>query len=305
LWVVLSFCPSADDLLLTILSLTFSEGPLPTESGGVVGLVRLRDYYNFLAGKEGRIRSGLFEFNVRDYQGSTEVNAAIKETLLSPDQGEFWWLNNGITIVCARMNSTSKTITLEDPQIVNGLQTSSEIHQYFRTGAGNEDARSVLVRIIEPTDEISRDRIIKATNSQTSIQIASLRATDPFQRDLEQYFLSTGLYYDRRKNFYKNQGKPKARIVSIQTVAQAYIAIVLGQPDNARARPSSLLKDDDRYREVFNTNHPLEAYLTAFKIFQLVDTYVKTPSANIASERRINVKIPPCHDGYCRCARDR
>jgi hypothetical protein len=40
----------------------------------------------------------MLEPNVRDYQGANNpVNREIRQTLQSPDNKEFWWLNNGIT----------------------------------------------------------------------------------------------------------------------------------------------------------------------------------------------------------------
>jgi hypothetical protein len=255
-----------------------------------VGTVRLADYFKFISADGKKIRSGLFEFNVRDYQGRTEVNNAIRDTLALNEGGDFWWLNNGITIVCKRMNSSSKTVMLDDPQVVNGLQTSSEVFEYCRSGGDRDEKRSVLVRIIEPEDDFVRDRIIKATNSQTSIPGASLRATDPFQRDIEDYFLTNGYFYDRRKNLYKNQGKPINRIVGIPLLAQAVMAIVLSQPDNARARPTSLLNDDDGYREVFNPTYPLDTFLNCVRILHRVDEYLKDPSSGVGRDQRNNVR---------------
>ena len=116
-----------------------------------------------------------------------------------------------------------------------------------KPGAADAGTRSVLVRVIVPQEEDSRDRIIKATNSQTSIPRASLRATDKIHRDIEDYLTPRGIYYDRRKNYYKNQGKPVKKIVSIPYLAQAVLACGLRDPANARARPSSLLKNDETY----------------------------------------------------------
>ena len=56
-------------------------------------------------------------------------------------------------------------------------------------------------------DAPTRDQVIRATNRQTAVSDASLRATDDVQRQIENYFLTKGWYYDRRKNFYKNEGK--------------------------------------------------------------------------------------------------
>ena len=171
--------------------------------------------------RAGQLRRNLFESNVRDYQGSTAVNGEISQSLRVNAGEDFWWLNNGITIIAAKATQSGKTLTFEDPQIVNGLQTSTEIFQYFSEADTESDERNVLVRIIVPTKAESRDRVIKATNSQTSIPPASLRATDKIHRDIEEYLRPFGLYYDRRKNYHKNEGRPLEKIVSIPLMAQS------------------------------------------------------------------------------------
>ena len=65
------------------------------------------------------------------------------------------------------------------------------------------ESRNVLVRIIVPESEEARDNIIFATNNQTNIPKSSLRVTDTIHLQIEMYFKSRGLYYDRRKNYYK------------------------------------------------------------------------------------------------------
>jgi AIPR protein len=93
--------------------------------------------------------------------------------------------------------------------------------------------------VIVPEDPTSRDRVIKATNSQTSIPPASLRATDKIHRDIEEYLKPMGLYYDRRKNFYKNEGLQVDKIVGMPYLAQAVMAIALRRPtmlDRVRRR---------------------------------------------------------------------
>jgi hypothetical protein len=74
---------------------------------------------------------------VRDYQGDVEVNREIRDALENPGNEEFWWLNNGITILASKANYAQGDLVLDDPQIVNGLQTSIEIFEYFRREASN------------------------------------------------------------------------------------------------------------------------------------------------------------------------
>jgi hypothetical protein len=259
--------------------------------GGVVALVKLREFAKFIRDEKGDLRCSLFEANVRDYQGATQVNDEIRRTLADRWPEDFWWLNNGITIVAGRKPmQTGKTLTIEDPQIVNGLQTSREIFQYFKTANTDGEDREILVRVISPETPESRDRVIKATNSQNPISPASLRATDKIQRDIEQYLRSFGLYYDRRKNFYKNEGKPIDKIISIPAMAQALMAVVLQKPGTARARPSSLLKKDEDYESVFSSNFPIKVFRAAIELSRLAEAHLRT-DATLSPEDRVNLKF--------------
>src|SRR5690606_15589309 len=122
------------------------------------------------------------------------------------------------------------------------------------------EKRDILIRVIVPENEETRDRIIRATNSQTSIPKASLRATDHVHRQIELFLLDKGLYYDRRKNYYRNEGKKPHDIVSIPFLAQCLMSVLMQKPDFARARPSTLLNEDDSYQKVFHKNNSLETY---------------------------------------------
>ncbi len=261
-----------------------------TKSQGYLCLVSLEKYNEFITNEEGSLRKNIFEANIRDYQGKIEVNEGIEKTLTSKSAEDFWWLNNGITIIATKGTIVGKTITLEEPQIVNGLQTSTEIYKYFKSNPRTKDDRSILVRIIVTDDLASRDKIIKATNSQTAIPAASLHATDAVQRNIEDFFLSKGgLFYDRRKNFYKNQGNPRDKILSIPYLAQAVMAIVFCEPDNSRGKPSSLLKDDKDYERIFSNKYPVQLYWVCAKIMKQVDAYMKSSQANLPAEEKYNL----------------
>lgn len=277
----------------TTYQLTLAENPISAAGDvGYVCLVKLRDYFAFLRDDQGRLHKTIFEANVRDYQGSTQVNAEIHASLAAKDKEDFWWLNNGVTIVATKATTAGKSLTFEDPQIVNGLQTSTEVFGYFSSANTQGDERSILVRIIVPSssDPESRDRIIKATNSQTSIPEASLRATDSVHSNIEASLSPFGLYYDRRKNFYKNQGKPVEQIVSIALMAQAVMSIVLQRPDDARARPSSLLKKDGDYHAIFSNSFPLAMYRVCAQVVKRVDGYLRT-RIDLDAKDRTNIRF--------------
>ncbi|WP_406727907.1 AIPR family protein [Streptomyces sp. GD-15H] len=257
-----------------------------------VALVKLKDYYNLIVDENGRLRRHLFEWNVRDYQGNVSVNQEIRQSLTSSDSPEFWWLNNGVTLICSEATSTAKTYSLSNIQIVNGLQTSHEIFNSLRGGdAAEAEERMLLVRIIVTDDAATRDLVIRATNRQTAITDASLRATDEVQRNIEEYFLTQGWYYDRRKGFYKNDGKDPAKIVSIQFVGASITGMGLARPDKSRGKPSSLLKNDDDYRSVFNSSIDLEIYLWAAKLQRQVDNFLLSEAAEANVSQKSNLKF--------------
>jgi hypothetical protein len=255
-----------------------------TGENGYVLLARLDDYNRFLRNNETTVRHDLFESNVRDYQGTTEVNDDIGSTLKAASDVDFWWLNNGITVLASNATLVGDTVKVENPQIVNGLQTSSQIAKFFDEG-GADSRRLVMVKIVSSEDEAVRDQIIKATNSQNSVPRASLRATDKVQRDIEHALKMGGYFYDRRKNYYKNAGKPAAKIVSIPLLAQAMMTLLRGEPDNARARPSSLIKEDKVYNSLFSDDHPIDAYLVAADLVKRVEQALKSRTDLEARDR--------------------
>ena len=89
------------------------------------------------------------------------------------------------------------------------------------------------------TEPAKRDKIIRATNRQTSINNSSFRATEAIHREIEDYLLMMGFFYDRRKNAYKREGKSADKIIGIDRLAQAVLSILLQEPHTARARPTT------------------------------------------------------------------
>lgn len=262
-----------------------SKQVLYSDKNSCICLVKLKDFYKFIVDKAtNKINRHIFEANVRDYQGDSGVNKEIRETLQATEGDNFWWLNNGITILTNEITAKgNSSLILDSPEIVNGLQTSNEIYNYFSSIAPGElekESREVLLRIINPEHDKSRDKIIKATNSQTRIPTTALKATDPVHRDIEQYLYPKGLFYDRRKNFYKNEGKLQTQIVTIVELAQAMIAIKLQRPDDARARPSNIFANDDEYAKIFSYQIPLQLYNAVLLIMQKVVSFLASVSLN-------------------------
>lgn len=262
----------------TRVNLELADQPISLSENEYISLVKLGTYFRFITDENLLLRKQFFESNVRDYQGNNSVNSSIAKTLQGTDNEEFWWLNNGVTILSSDIKLiTNKSLQIVNPEIVNGLQTSREIYNYFsdKNDKIDNDKRTILVRVIRPKSEESRDNIIFSTNNQTSIPKSSLRVTDTIHLQIEMYFKNRGLYYDRRKNYYKNQKKKSIDIISVSFLAQCLISIILRKPDFARARPSTLLTEETTYKYLYEDNQDLEAYYKAAKIGRRVQNILK------------------------------
>jgi hypothetical protein len=270
-----------------VFRLRISENPLSTTEQVFIALTNLSEYYKFITDEDGKLIKHIFESNVRDYQGKTNVNNEIQDTLKKPGNEEFWWLNNGVTILASAASAPGgKELVIHNPEIVNGLQTSNEIFRFFSQNKEkiDTDKRDVLVRVIVPENEETRDKIIRATNSQTPIPKASLRATDQVHRQIEDYLKPRGLFYDRRKNYYKNEGKKPKDIISVPFMSQCLMSSLMQKPDFARARPSTLLDDDKSYNKLFHKNNELNAYYLLALWGRNIETALKEEKKYTATE---------------------
>ncbi|MGO5477276.1 AIPR family protein [Catenibacterium mitsuokai] len=269
-------------------NLKFADIPISPNQKNYIALVDLKSYFNFIVNDEGDVRKSFFDSNVRDYQGKNNVNSSISETLHRADDNDFWWLNNGVTVLASEATLVNnRELQIVNPEIVNGLQTSMEIYNYFSENreALESEKRSILLRIIVPDNEESRDQIIFATNNQTNIPKATLRVTDPIHLQIEMYFKSRGLFYDRRKNYYKNQGRKPAEIVGVSFLAQCLITIFLKKPDYARARPSTLLNDEKTYKELYEKNNDLEVFYRVALLGKKIQKNVRSGSDYSSAEK--------------------
>ena len=264
------------------LNLYFTENPMSIcykeNQIGYIGTVNLSNFLSFLLSENNKLRENIFESNIRHFQGNVEVNRGIKNTILNDFQSDFWWLNNGITIIASNASIIGKKLVLNDVQIVNGLQTSFIIADHYKKLS--HDNRSILVKVIINKDKDTIEKIISATNKQNPISATLLRATEEIQRNIEIFFLQNKYFYDSRKNFYKNQKKPAKKIFSMQFAAQSIESIMNFDPASARAKPTFLCKDEKTYNRIFNTDTDYRVYLNCCLIVREISNYIKYEISN-------------------------
>ena len=274
------YIDKVDDELILKYKSQISSNADENDNKGYITTVNIKDYFNFVT-KDNKVVESLLESNVRHFQGNVSVNKGIKNTLLNDKDMQFWWLNNGITILVSDIIPLpDNQLKLKKPQVVNGLQTTFCIAEYFKNNLDVKDNRCVLIKIVKTQDNELIDKIISSTNSQTDVRVAELRSTDELQRNIEQYFLSQGYFYDRRKNYYKNKKEDRSKIFNIAKTAQYIETILYQNPHKARTNPTTLLKTDSSYNRIFNEKRNIESYLKACLINRLVDSFVKKNSNN-------------------------
>ncbi|MFN7009712.1 MAG: AIPR family protein [Allorhizobium sp.] len=251
--------------------LAFQE-QLSHDENSFACLVPIDGIISFLSDNSGNLIRSLFDANVRDFLGTTtDVNEGIYQTLETLGDEDFWWYNNGVTLVADTVDPKGKHLALTDPLLVNGLQTCNVIHSFMSSPDVSKEAKKhigekrILVRIIRPTSDAVRDGIIRATNSQTHIPKPYLRGMDRVHRNIEDFFRKHGLFYERRKNQYRNEEKPRSSIVTLTEMSQSLVAALLFRGGDARGRPTTLINDDKDYQTLFSESYPLDTFLSVIR----------------------------------------
>lgn len=185
----------------------------------------------------------LLERNIRRYLGlhGNRVNEGIRQTLYSGDPANFYFFNNGLTLVCSdfsynALQSSDYQVKIENLQIVNGGQSCMTIFKTIEEmqASGHPlplDA-NVLVRIYKLPKE-NEDIVLQithATNSQNPVDLKDLRSNDETQQRLDSSISALGYQY-RRKRI---EGMVRVDEITSGVAAEAILAVWRHAPHQAR-----------------------------------------------------------------------
>ncbi|WP_250633637.1 AIPR family protein [Pinirhizobacter soli] len=273
------------------LTLSFTEHLAASQDGYVV-LADLNAYKEFVTDEQGHLRRYLFDSNVRDFLGRNRVNSDILNTLENLQAPNFWWLNNGVTILASSANVVGKKLQMQDIQIVNGLQTTQSIFLHFlemdrEPVPDIERRRFVLIKVIVTADEHVRDQVIRATNNQSAVDASALHATDKIQHDIEQVLNENGWFYERRTNYFKNAGKPVASIITPAFLASAVACMVFKNPTKSAIR-RRFVSSPQVYAATFTEQHPIGLWPVLVVCMRLAE-------AALTREAELSQTIAPGH----------
>jgi hypothetical protein len=228
----------------------------------------------------------LLDQNIRKYLGLSKnrVNAAIRDTLISDKRDNFYFYNNGITMICSKfsyngLQADNWIVKVDNLQVINGGQSCKTILYTIKDNPAVDYSNAyVLVRLYElPDDGI--DSLITdvtiATNSQNPVDLRDLRANDDLQKRLETAISELGYSYKRKKD--NTFSSPDKTILS-SVAAESIYSIWKKKPFQAKFKKNELF--GAFYSDVFNDINAAQLLISVF-IYRFCDTQRKKSALRI------------------------
>ena len=223
----------------------------------LIGAISARDLVDLILDKENsqRINEQVFNENVRVYKENHRVNKAIINTAIGEANYQFFYLNNGITILCDHIdyspNTRSPRVEIDNFQIINGGQTSHSLFEVYLSEPEKLDTIELLIRICKADheDPISQ-KISETTNNQIPIGNRDLHSNDLIQKKLQEEFLELGYYYECKPNQYSDYSKEK--IINNEMLGQLFMAYHLDMASEAKNNKVKVFSD--LYDQIFDEN---------------------------------------------------
>ena len=246
----------------------------------------------------------ILQQNIRMFEGINPTNEAIYRTCTGDESENFYHYNNGISILCedARWDAFAKTITLHNPQIVNGGQTLRVLHR-AKKEVKLKPKVIVPIRVITSQgDKNFAANVAVNLNNQTNVQISFLRSNNPRIVQLATSLLTLGWYLERRdgeiEELEENEkakieidirGKLSERTISLKEGTQAYVATFYGNPGLARKDPAKMFLDiseGGHFTKIFDANLTADKFAKAFMLYKKVEQKIKEFKILIRKKRK-------------------
>ena len=242
---------------------------------GIVGVAGGIDLVSFYKDSGGDFS---LYMNVRAFLGRARINRGIEETAKGEFARHFWFMNNGVSIVCDNYKAVPQhgatQVTVENPWIVNGAQT---VNSLLGIAQDLKDEVKVLVRIYAiPGDRKDKDRenlISKITiglNSQNPVSLRDLKANEEPLRIAKIIFAAKGVFLECKRGEFRSLEKeerqkyPSRNRVRYDTVFQAHVSLHEGAPRDAYARKTQTL--DERFDKVFGSKFSPDSFFRSYEL---------------------------------------
>lgn len=239
---------------------------LSLENWGMIEEDETAAYYGTISGASvsdlwTNYKSNLFNKNIRQGLGKTEINKEILETIATePDK--FWYYNNGITIVCNKIEKNKKggstrkngTFKLEQASVINGAQTISTIGEALENGNCSDlDLIKVQARIIEAKDDDFKNKITRNNNRQNKIENIDFLSQEEEQIRLKNELSVSDIIYSINRSSSFKAGEREFNIEEA-TIALACNSKELEVAIQAKRGIGKFFEDSNSklYKKLFN-----------------------------------------------------
>lgn len=220
-------------------------------------------------------RNLLFGSNLRENLNTRRSGRyqSMEKTIIKCPEN-FWYFNNGITIIADSFERKNKNVVLKNFSIVNGAQTTSALGLFLKEAQKNGETEKieklkrvfVLARILCVVKSGMRQDIAIFNNTQNPITSRDMVANRDEQKYLSKWLLSgkPEIYVEIRRG-----AKPPAsfnkkfshRKTSNEELAQIAYAVFKKEPFSAKDKKKSLFNNDFSQTDV-EIN---ESYQSIFK----------------------------------------
>lgn len=201
--------------------------------------------------------TNLLARNLRYHVAGRSIDKGINNTISdAPD--EFWYRNNGITIVCDSFELDGKEVKLTNFSIVNGGQTTWLL--YRNRNINEESDLFVQCKIIQAIGSSEEEKsyfcleIAKAVNSQKPIKPVDLKANAPEQVMFAQALREQGVFYlTKRGEEIPRQYKEAYLNTNLASVGKLCFCGIFQTPCQSRNKPSNMY-EERYYGPIFDTD---------------------------------------------------
>jgi hypothetical protein len=210
------------------------------------------------------------------------IGYQIEQTLKEEPSNQMLFLNNGLTMSGTRVAVESEKITIFDPQIVNGCQTSWSIFSAYTDmkEEKNKNKNEVLIKLVETQNEKIIAKLTETTNKQNPITSRDLHSNDEVQISIEKQFAEhingKKIFYDHKEGHWNEKkrlndihtyhtGNNQYRIVNNKHCGQIYLCL-LGKHHLAKTFKKAIFGEDEYYKTIFNVDLKKEKRFSSNKL---------------------------------------
>ena len=206
-------------------------------------------------------KAGLFSMNLRFYVPNKKVDEGIERSIRE-EGDKFWYLNNGVIIVCDDYEIKGDKIRLSNFSIVNGGQTTRMIGVIPFVDDFYISAKIIKNKYADDKEKNIKfvSSVAEASNTQKPINSADIIANRFEQKMMKEMLADSNIFMQIKRgdaavaNLKENYPEKWQRTKNDE-LAQLLYSGMYQKPGTARNSKDKLFSDENKYNCVFGTRY--------------------------------------------------